>query len=313
MIRACLLTLLASACLLAQNAALMPMPRQQFFDANGLPLAGGLIYTYAAGTNTPQSSYTDSTATTPNTNPVVLDAGGFGSIWLATSMYKIVATNANGVQQWSVDNVGGLAVISNLNNISGTITASRFFGPLTGNVTGNVTGNLTGNVQGNVTGSLTGNVTGNVTGNLTGNVQATTVQATTITGALSGNAATATALAALPTSCPAGQSASGVDINGNALGCTAAPVMQLQSVEGSACATSNASGATCTAPLTWPSAYPDTAYKVSCSLVGPITGFPSLLGVTKTLTGLTVTITNGTANMAVVSTAAAIDCIAHGK
>jgi len=32
---------------------------QQFFDNNGIPLAGGLIYTYQAGSSTPLVTYTD--------------------------------------------------------------------------------------------------------------------------------------------------------------------------------------------------------------------------------------------------------------
>ena len=34
----------------------------QFFDNNGVPLNGGLIYTYDAGTTTPASTYTSSSA-----------------------------------------------------------------------------------------------------------------------------------------------------------------------------------------------------------------------------------------------------------
>ena len=30
----------------------------QFFDNNGAPLTGGKLYTYAAGTTTPQATYT---------------------------------------------------------------------------------------------------------------------------------------------------------------------------------------------------------------------------------------------------------------
>ena len=48
---------------------------------------------------------------------------------------------------------------------SGTLSATTFSGPLTGNVTGNLTGNVTGNLTGNVTGDVTGNLTGDVTGN----------------------------------------------------------------------------------------------------------------------------------------------------
>jgi hypothetical protein len=46
----------------------------QFFDNNGIPLAGGLIYTYAAGTTTPQATYTTSAGNIANANPIVLDS-----------------------------------------------------------------------------------------------------------------------------------------------------------------------------------------------------------------------------------------------
>ena len=46
----------------------------QFFDNNGVPLAGGLIYVYDAGTTTPAATYTSSAASTNNTNPIVLAA-----------------------------------------------------------------------------------------------------------------------------------------------------------------------------------------------------------------------------------------------
>ena len=62
------------------NAVPPPAAEVQFLDANGQPLAGGLLYTYAAGTTTPQVTYTDSTANTPNTNPIVLDAWGRAQI-----------------------------------------------------------------------------------------------------------------------------------------------------------------------------------------------------------------------------------------
>ena len=50
----------------------------QYFDASGRPLAGGLVCTYAAGTTTAQATSTDDTGGTPNSNPVVLDAGEWG-------------------------------------------------------------------------------------------------------------------------------------------------------------------------------------------------------------------------------------------
>ena len=58
--------------------------------------------------------------------------------------------------------------------VRGTMTATSFVGPLTGDVTGNVSGTgitattFTGALVGDVTGNIQGDVTGNLTGNVTG-------------------------------------------------------------------------------------------------------------------------------------------------
>lgn len=83
----------------------------QLFDNNGDPLSGGKLYTYAAGTTTPQTTYTSSTGVTPHANPIVLDAAGRvpgGEIWLDyISLYKfVVKTNAD-VLIATYDNIGG--------------------------------------------------------------------------------------------------------------------------------------------------------------------------------------------------------------
>ena len=63
----------------------------QFFDSNGVPLNGGKLFTYAAGTTTKLATYTDSTGGTPNTNPVVLDSRGQCDVWLQPNvLYKYV-------------------------------------------------------------------------------------------------------------------------------------------------------------------------------------------------------------------------------
>ena len=57
----------------------------QFFNNDGTPLAGGLIYTYAAGSSTPAATYTTNTGLIAHTNPIVLDSSGrvpSGEIWL---------------------------------------------------------------------------------------------------------------------------------------------------------------------------------------------------------------------------------------
>lgn len=71
----------------------------QFFDNNGIPLAGGKLYTYEAGTTTPQSTYTDSTGGTALANPIVLDSAGRvpngGEIWITdANALKIMLTNS---------------------------------------------------------------------------------------------------------------------------------------------------------------------------------------------------------------------------
>ncbi len=85
---------------------LMPFIRAQFFDANGNPLSAGTVGTFVAGTTTPQSTYTDSTGTILNTNPVTLDSTGTASIWLIqNAAYKFVIKNSDGVVIETIDNV----------------------------------------------------------------------------------------------------------------------------------------------------------------------------------------------------------------
>lgn len=85
-------------------AILLPNGKQDFSTAAGLPLVGGKVYTFAAGTNTPLPTFADAGGLTPNANPVVLDARGEATIfWLGA--YKIVLRDADDNLVWSVDNV----------------------------------------------------------------------------------------------------------------------------------------------------------------------------------------------------------------
>jgi hypothetical protein len=81
----------------------------QFFDNNGDPLSGGLIYTYGAGTTTPQVTYTSSTGLTPHANPIVLDAAGrVNEIWLDSGLlYKFVLQTSLGVTIATYDGIYG--------------------------------------------------------------------------------------------------------------------------------------------------------------------------------------------------------------
>jgi hypothetical protein len=87
-------------------ASLSPTPKLQFFGTDGLPLVGGKLYTYAAGTTTPLASYTDYTGVTANTNPVILDSTGSASVWLPeTTSYKYVLKTSADVTLYTVDYV----------------------------------------------------------------------------------------------------------------------------------------------------------------------------------------------------------------
>lgn len=88
------------------SAMLPPLPKVQFFDANGEPLVGGKLYTYSAGTTSPLATYTDSTGNTANANPVILDSRGEANVWLGPSRYKWMLYDADDTLIWSVDGIG---------------------------------------------------------------------------------------------------------------------------------------------------------------------------------------------------------------
>ena len=77
------LTLAAAGLLCAQNgAAPMPLPELNgFVSSTGVPLAGAYLCSFAAGTTTPQATWSDATGLYANPNPVVLDVNGRASVW----------------------------------------------------------------------------------------------------------------------------------------------------------------------------------------------------------------------------------------
>ena len=86
----------------------IPNPKMQFFTAAGVPLVGGKLYTYAAGTTTPLATYTDINGGTANTNPIILDSRGEASVWFGSAQYYLVLTDATDVQIWTQDNLNGV-------------------------------------------------------------------------------------------------------------------------------------------------------------------------------------------------------------
>jgi hypothetical protein len=81
----------------------------QLFDANGVPLVGGKIYTYEAGSSTPAATYTTYTGVTNHTNPIVLDSAGRvpgGQMWVVGgNSYKYILKTSADVSIATYDNV----------------------------------------------------------------------------------------------------------------------------------------------------------------------------------------------------------------
>ena len=79
----------------------------QFLDDYALVLAGGLIYTYEAGTTTPLATYQDLEGAIPNENPIVLDAAGrAGAIRVTNGVaYKFVIQDADEEVVETIDNI----------------------------------------------------------------------------------------------------------------------------------------------------------------------------------------------------------------
>jgi len=90
----------------------------QFSDDNGAPLAGGLLYTYTAGTTTPAVTYQTSSGSggSSNSNPIVLDSAGRVpyQIWLTDGVsYKFVLKTSAGATIRTEDNLyGGSSIIA---------------------------------------------------------------------------------------------------------------------------------------------------------------------------------------------------------
>ena len=117
-----------------------PLPNVfQQFMWNGAPVAGGKLYSYAAGTNTPISTYTDQGALTQNANPTILSSSGVAKIWIPqTTGYKFQLQDANNNILWTYDNIyliengsigsaqfaSGGVVTSNL--AAGAVTSAKF-------------------------------------------------------------------------------------------------------------------------------------------------------------------------------------------
>ena len=107
-------------------AVLATPPFLQFLDANGNPLVAGKVYTYAAGTVTPKATFTDSSGSVQNSNPVILDGSGSAVIWIDGS-YKFEVRDSADVLIRTVDNITSFSTLAQ--------QTSPFFQSFSGNGT----------------------------------------------------------------------------------------------------------------------------------------------------------------------------------
>jgi hypothetical protein len=102
----------------------------QFFTNSGVVLTGGKLYTYAAGTTTPQTAYTSSSGVTAHTNPIILDSAGRvpgGEVWLTAPPYKFVLNTSTDVLIATYDNISGIGAASyQVQNFTGTGSQTVF-------------------------------------------------------------------------------------------------------------------------------------------------------------------------------------------
>lgn len=90
------------------SSQLAPTRVYKSWRNDGTPNANGTMATYAAGTTTPQATYTDSTGSTPNTNPIVFNARGEANVWFdPTLSYKLVEFDSDGTLLGTTDHING--------------------------------------------------------------------------------------------------------------------------------------------------------------------------------------------------------------
>ncbi len=106
MINSIFKTFLLSLCIVAnthlayaQTASILPPAKTQFLDNSGKPLTSGTVDFYIPSTTTRKTTWQNAAETIPNTNPVVLDAGGRALI-LGEGSYRQVVKDRLGNTIW---------------------------------------------------------------------------------------------------------------------------------------------------------------------------------------------------------------------
>lgn len=109
----------------AAQGTLAPDAALQFFTNSAAVCASCELNVYATGTSTRATTYSESTLTTANTNPVILDSAGRAVVYLSPgTSYRFVLTNSGGgTTYWDRDPIQ--AVPSSAGNVDITGTAGE--------------------------------------------------------------------------------------------------------------------------------------------------------------------------------------------
>ena len=95
-------------------AGLLPWVKPQFTTSAGNPVASGKLYSFVAGTDTPQPTYSDVDLEVANANPTLLNGAGQSptSLYLLPTGYKFRLDDANDVPLWTVDGVEDVGAVA---------------------------------------------------------------------------------------------------------------------------------------------------------------------------------------------------------
>lgn len=99
---------------------LVPLGKAQWTDGDGNPLVGGNVYFYVPGTTTPKTTWQDQGGTTPNTNPVDLNARGEAIVWgQGTYRQMVYDVNGNLIYDVVTDTPMSASALGNITGVGG--------------------------------------------------------------------------------------------------------------------------------------------------------------------------------------------------
>ncbi len=86
----------------------------QYFDDDGVPLAGGKLYAFAAGTSNPATIYAAAALTGAYAIPLPLDSSGraAGQMYMAAGSYDYQMDNADDVTIWTASAVPTIETVT---------------------------------------------------------------------------------------------------------------------------------------------------------------------------------------------------------